>query len=143
MVLLSAWFRHCLLTGFLLMGPAAVTCIYADDVLLVAALAVGVTNAGYLAVQFVGFLLPARWQPRIDAAAINVTLVLGSISSMLVLAEVLLLILSPSPGSPSGKPASVGSLRLPAIVSEARAATLLPAKSAAHPFRTHPDTRRG
>jgi len=50
---------------------------------------------------------------------------------MLVLAEVLLWILSPSPGSPSGKPASVGSLRVPAIVSEARAATLLPAKSAA------------
>jgi lysophospholipase L1-like esterase len=133
-VLLSAWFRHRqgpILTAFLLMGAAAVTCIYADDVLLVAALAVGITSAGYLAAQFVGFLLPVRRQPRIDAAAINVTLVLGSISSMLVLAEVLLWILSPSPGSPSGKPASVGSLRVPAIVSEARAATLLPAKSAA------------
>ena len=133
-VLLSAWVRHRqrpILTAFLLMGAAAVTCNYADDVLLVAALAVGITSAGYLAAQFVGFLLPVRRQPRIDAAAINVTLVLGSISSMLVLAEVLLWILSPSPGSPSGKPASVGSLRIPAIVSEARAATLLPAKSAA------------
>jgi len=133
-VLLSAWVRHRqgpILTAFLLMGGAAVTCNYADDVLLVAALAVGITSAGYLAAQFVGFLLPVRRQPRIDAAAINVTLVLGSISSMLVLAEVLLWILSPSPGSPSGKPASVGSLRVPAIVSEARAATLLPAKSAA------------
>jgi hypothetical protein len=60
-VLLSAWFRHRqgpILTALLLMGAAAVTCIYADDVLLVAALAVGITSAGYLAAQFVGFLLP-------------------------------------------------------------------------------------
>ena len=52
--------------GVLLMGAATVTCIYADDVLLVAALAVGITSAGYLAAQFVGFLLPVRRQPRID-----------------------------------------------------------------------------
>jgi lysophospholipase L1-like esterase len=50
---------------------------------------------------------------------------------MMVLAEVLLWILSPAPGSPSGKPASVGSLLVPAIVSEARAETLLPAKGVA------------
>jgi lysophospholipase L1-like esterase len=111
------------------MGAAVVTCIYADDVLLVTALAVGVTSAGYLATQFVGFLLPVRWQPWIDAAAINVTLLLGSISSMLVLAEILLWILSPTPSSPSGKPALVGSLLAPSIVSEARAETLPPAKS--------------
>ena len=133
-VLLSAWFRHRqgpILTAFLLMGAAVVTCIYADDVLLVTALAVGVTSADYLATPFVGFLLPVRWQPWIDAAAINVTLLLGSISSMLVLAEILLWILSSAPSSPSGKPASVGSLLAPSIVSEARAETLPPAKSAA------------
>jgi hypothetical protein len=50
---------------------------------------------------------------------------------MLVLAEILLWILSPAPSSPSGKPASVGSLLAPSIVSEARAETLPPAKSAA------------
>ena len=62
-VLLSAWFRHRqgpILTAFLLMGAAVVTCIYADDVLLVTTLAVGVTSAGYLATQFVDFLLPVR-----------------------------------------------------------------------------------
>ena len=60
-VLLSAWFRHRqgpILTAFLLMGAAVVTCIYADDVLLVTTLAVGVTSAGYLATLFVGFLAP-------------------------------------------------------------------------------------
>jgi SAM-dependent methyltransferase len=36
---------------------------------LVTALAVGVTSAGYLATQFVGFFLPVRWQPWIDTAA--------------------------------------------------------------------------
>jgi general stress protein CsbA len=62
-VLLSAWSRNRqvpILTAFLLMGAAAVISSYADNVLLVVALAVGFISAGYLATQFIGFLLPVR-----------------------------------------------------------------------------------
>ena len=45
-------------------------------------------------------------QPRIDATATNTTLLIGSISSVFVVAELLLWILSPTIGSPSGKPSS-------------------------------------
>src|SRR5690349_18066280 len=95
-VLLSAWSRGRqvpIFKALLLVGAAAVSGNYSDNVLLVSALAVGVTSAAYLAAQFVGFLLPVRWQPRIDAAATDVALVSASISSMLVLAELLLWIL--------------------------------------------------
>jgi lysophospholipase L1-like esterase len=111
--------------ALLLVGAAAVSGNYSDNVLLVSALAVGVTSAGYLAAQFVGFLLPVRWQPRIDAAAMDVALVSASISSTLVLAELLLWILSPAGNSQTGKSVSVGYVPLPMIVAEARAESMV------------------
>ena len=144
-VLLSAWFRHRqgpILTAFLLMGAAVVTCIYADDVLLVTALAVGVTSADYLATPFVGFLLPVRWQPWIDAAAINVTLLLGSISSMLVLAEILL---DPEPRAQLAE-RQTGFGRIPSRSLDRERGSGRDAaasqKRRPDPFRAHPDISR-
>jgi len=124
-VLVSVWLRNrpkALLSALLLAG-AAFTGIAADNVLLVAALAVALGSAGYLATQFVGFALPPCWHSRIDTAATNVALVLASVSSMFVLAEALLWMLSNMPG----EPLSLGSVPGAAPVSEERVETPLPA----------------
>ncbi len=125
--LLSACFRHRqvpVISALVLIGAAAAIGSYSDYVLLVALLGVCFSSAGYLATQFIGFLLPVRWQPRVDAAAINVTLVLASISAMFVLAEILLWLLGPGLDSPSGKTSSARSALVPAILAEARAETM-------------------
>ena len=136
-LLLSARCRDHLspiLKVLVLTAVAAAGCLYADNVLRVTLFAVGVSCAGYLVTQIVGLLLPMRWQPRIDAAAANVTLLFGSISSMLALAEILLWILSPAPGLPGAEPASVGPVPIPRPVGGARAET---------PLGRSPDNKRG
>ena len=108
-LLLSARYRNRqfpILTTLILTAAAAAGCAFADNVLLATLLAVGFSSAGYLAIQLFGFLLPMHCQPRIDAAATNTTLLIGSISSVFVVAELLLWILSPTIGPPSGKPPS-------------------------------------
>ena len=110
-LLLSALCRNRQLpvvSALVLAAAAAAGCVFADNILLGTLLALGFSGAGYLTVQLFGFLLPMRWQPRIDAAAINATLLIGSISSVFVAAEILLWILSPPPGSLSSKPPSAG-----------------------------------
>ena len=110
-LLLSALCRNRQLpvvSALVLTAAAAAGCVFADNILLGTLLALGFSGAGYLTVQLFGFLLPMRWQPRIDAAAINATLLVGSISSVFVAAEILLWILSPPPGSLSSKPPSAG-----------------------------------
>ena len=101
-LLLSALCRNRQLpvvSALVLTAAAAAGCVFADNILLGILLALGLSGAGYLTAQLFGFLLPMRWQPRIDAAAINATLLIGSISSVFVAAEILLWILSPPPGS--------------------------------------------
>jgi lysophospholipase L1-like esterase len=121
-----------ILTALVLTAAATGGCAFADNVLLATLLAVGFSSAGYLAIQLFGFVLPMRWQPRIDAVAINATLLIGSLSSAFVVAEILLWILSPSPGSLSGQSPSVGPASVPHPVVEAQSPT---------PLRPLPDRR--
>ena len=110
-LLLSALCRNRQLpvvSALVLTAAAAAGCVFADNILLGILLALGLSGAGYLTAQLFGFLLPMRWQPRIDAAAINATLLIGSISSVFVVAEILLWILSPPAGSLSSKPPLAG-----------------------------------
>jgi len=96
-LLLSALCRNRQLpvvSALVLTAAAAAGCVFADNILLGILLALGLSGAGYLTAQLFGFLLPMRWQPRIDAAAINATLLIGSISSVFVAAEILLWILT-------------------------------------------------
>jgi len=95
-------------SALVLTAAVAAGCVFADNILLGTLLALGFSGAAYLTVQLFGFLLPMRWQPRIDAAGVNATLLIGSISSVFVAAEILLWILSPPPGSLSSKLPSAG-----------------------------------
>ena len=134
-VLLGAWCRNRwlpMLTALVLTATVAAGCAYADNVLLVLLLAVGLGCSGYLVTQIIGFLLPMHWQPRIDAAAINATLLIGSISSVLVLAEILLWIPITTPGLPSGKPPAIDRAPIPHRADEPQAET---------PLRHLPDRR--
>jgi len=131
-VVLSAWSRNrqrSVLAAFALVATAAAGSVYSTYVLLVALLAVGLTSAGYLTALCIGFLFSARRQPKVDAAAANVAMVLGSISSMFVIAEILLWILTviPAATSPeaSGGPAVIGSAVGSALVGAAHAETPL------------------
>jgi len=133
-LLLSARYRNRqlpILTALVLTAAAVASCVFADNVLLATLLAVSFSSTGYLAIHLFGFLLPTRWQPRVDAAAINATLLFGSISSVFVAAEILLWILSPTPGSASGKPPSPGPILH--SVGEAQAET---------PLQPLPDRRK-
>jgi lysophospholipase L1-like esterase len=75
------------------LGLASAT--FATNVLLVLGLSAGATAGVYLAIHIFGLLLPARWQPRIDAVAANSTLLAGSAALVLVCGEALLCALGP------------------------------------------------